>query len=145
MTDSSSTHTTRTSLTRYLFDAARYYLGGRRTLIALASIAVVAGLAFNWSWLVAAGIAPVLVAALPCAAMCALGLCMSRMGGRSCAQDAARGEAAPSSSPEDTVPTPPVDDLWPGITAHGHDGVPVTALSHDLQPQALDERRTTDA
>ena len=127
MTDSSPTHTTRTSLTRYLFDAARYYLSGRRTLIALASIAVVAGLAFNWSWLVAAGIAPVLVAALPCAAMCALGLCMSRMGGRSCSQDTARDQDTPTGSPDDDVSTPAV------------------TMSSEAQPQTPEERRTSDA
>jgi membrane protein DedA with SNARE-associated domain len=33
-----------------------------------------AGLALNWSWPVAAGVAPLLVALAPCAAMCALGL-----------------------------------------------------------------------
>ncbi|RVH28084.1 hypothetical protein CN211_25985 [Sinorhizobium meliloti] len=37
------------------------------------------GLAFNWNWLVAAGVAPPLLSVLPCLAMCALGLCMNRM------------------------------------------------------------------
>jgi hypothetical protein len=50
----------------------------------LAVAIVGAGLALNWSWLVAAGIAPILLALAPCAAMCALGLCMSRMDGKSC-------------------------------------------------------------
>lgn len=65
-----------------LFMVARHYLGSRGVLPALAAIAVVAGLAFNWSWLVAAGIAPLLLAVLPCVAMCALGLCMNKMAGR---------------------------------------------------------------
>ena len=56
---------------------------GRWGLVALAVVAIGAGLAFNWSWLVAAGIAPILVALLPCLAMCALGLCMSEIMGRS--------------------------------------------------------------
>jgi len=73
-----------TSLGRDVLHAVRYYLGGRRGLIALAAVVVIAGLAFNWSWLVAAGIAPLLLTALPCVAMCALGLCMSRMTGRQC-------------------------------------------------------------
>ncbi|HJS87051.1 MAG TPA: hypothetical protein VJ779_16465 [Acetobacteraceae bacterium] len=61
----------------------RLALGG----IALALLA--AGLAWQWSWLVAIGVPPLLLSAAPCAAMCALGLCMHRMGGRSCgnAQD----------------------------------------------------------
>ena len=34
----------------------------------------------GWDWLVAAGVASILVALAPCLAMCALGLCASRMG-----------------------------------------------------------------
>ena len=62
----------------------RYYLGGRRGLILLTVTALGAGLFLNWGWLVAAGIAPLLLALAPCAAMCALGLCMSKMGGKEC-------------------------------------------------------------
>jgi hypothetical protein len=60
-------------------------------MLALLAVAIVGtGLALNWSWLVAAGIAPMLLALAPCAAMCALGLCMRNMGGesRSDAKDA---------------------------------------------------------
>ncbi len=35
-----------------------------------------AGLALGWEWLAAVGALPVLLSLLPCAAMCALGLCM---------------------------------------------------------------------
>jgi hypothetical protein len=49
---------------------------------------VAAGLAWQWSWLVAIGVAPLLLSVAPCIVMCALALCMTRMGGRSC--DAAR-------------------------------------------------------
>ena len=35
-----------------------------------------AGIALNWSWLVAAGIAPILLSTLPCLVMCGLGVCM---------------------------------------------------------------------
>ncbi len=73
----------KSSLARDLLHAARYYLGGRRGLIVAAALVLVAGLALNWSWLVAAGIAPLLVAVLLCAAMCALGLCMNKAGGKS--------------------------------------------------------------
>lgn len=63
-----------TPLLRDILHALRYYLGGRRMLI-LAAIAVGGGgLLLNWSWLVAAGMAPLLLAVLPCAVMCALGL-----------------------------------------------------------------------
>jgi hypothetical protein len=64
--------------------AVRSYLAGRRGLLVLAAIVLVAGLALNWSWLVAAGIAPILVGLAPCAAMWAAGYCMSRTAGQSC-------------------------------------------------------------
>jgi hypothetical protein len=38
---------------------------------------VAAGLAWQWSWLVAIGVAPLLLSAAPCIVMCALGLCMT--------------------------------------------------------------------
>src|SRR5581483_7124748 len=62
----------------------RLYLGGRRGWILLAGILVAAGVFFSWGWLVAVGVAPLLVAFAPCAAMCALGLCMNKLGGKSC-------------------------------------------------------------
>jgi hypothetical protein len=57
----------------------RRWLQGRRGLILLAILALTLGVAFNWSWFVAIGAAPLLLSALPCLAMCALGLCMNRM------------------------------------------------------------------
>jgi len=54
----------------------RFLLGG----VALALLA--GGFAWQWSWLVALGVAPLLISAGPCLAMCALGLCMHRMGSR---------------------------------------------------------------
>ncbi|MFB9980682.1 hypothetical protein ACFSQQ_21475 [Mesorhizobium kowhaii] len=76
-----------TASSRYAFTAVRHYLSGRRGLIAAGTAIAFAGLAFNWSWLVAAGIAPLLVTALPCVAMCALGFCMHRMTGRACSAE----------------------------------------------------------
>ncbi|MFQ5784935.1 MAG: hypothetical protein ACE5H8_08940 [Alphaproteobacteria bacterium] len=75
---------TESPLTRDLLLAAKYYLGRRRSLIVLAGALLVAGLALNWSWLVAAGLAPIVLALAPCAAMCALGLCTNKAGGKSC-------------------------------------------------------------
>jgi hypothetical protein len=57
---------------------SRLLIGG----VVLGVIAVAA--AWHWSWLVAIGVAPLLLSVAPCAAMCGLGLCMHRMGGRSC-------------------------------------------------------------
>jgi hypothetical protein len=60
----------------------RRYLGNRRLLLAVAILALVAGAALNWGWLVALGVAPVLQLLLPCAVMCGLGVCcMKMMGG----------------------------------------------------------------
>ena len=59
-----------------LLPLRRLASGWRRTWIAFAAILLVGGAALNWGWLVAAGIAPLLLALAPCAAMCALGLCM---------------------------------------------------------------------
>lgn len=94
-------------LSQDLLQAARYYLGGRRILLVLAAAALVAGLAFNWSWLVAAGVAPLLIALAPCAAMCALGLCMHRMG-----RPSPSGEA----DAEDPDERPPSDPAARGKT-----------------------------
>ena len=59
-------------------------LGGRvsqrTTLTVLAVAGVGSGLVLGWDSLVAAGVSGLLLAVLPCAAMCALGLCASRMG-----------------------------------------------------------------
>lgn len=73
------------SLTQQLIDVLRYWLSGRRGLIAVAVLAAAGGIVMNWGWLVAAGIAPLILAVLPCVAMCALGLCANKlMGSRSC-------------------------------------------------------------
>ena len=65
----------------------QYYLRGRRGLIVASLVIVAAGLYLGWAWLAAAGIAPILIALAPCAAMCALGLCMSKMGGKTCSSE----------------------------------------------------------
>lgn len=70
------------SLPRIALGLLRHYLGGRRGLMVLTVVVLAAGAYFNWGWLVAAGLAPLLVALAPCAAMCALGLCMNKMGGK---------------------------------------------------------------
>ena len=49
---------------------------GKRGLIIVGMAVIAGGLALNWSWLVAIGLAPLLLTVLPCAAMCALGVCM---------------------------------------------------------------------
>ena len=56
----------------------------RRLVIGAFAVGVIAtALVWQWSWLVVLGVAPLLLSLAPCAAMCALGLCMHRMAGRS--------------------------------------------------------------
>ena len=59
-------------------------LSSRRTIILLAAGVALSGIAFNWTWLSAIGVAPVLVAVLPCVVMCGLGLCMNKVMGGKC-------------------------------------------------------------
>lgn len=99
-----------TPLSQDLLHAARYYLGGRKSLIALAVVIAITGAALNWSWLVAAGFVPLLLGALPCLAMCALGLCMNKMAGRSCS---AGTDAAKSTAPGE----PPSPQVLPATAA----------------------------
>ncbi len=74
------------SLLRYGLYAVRARLGTLGFII-LAAVIVAAGLALNWNWVVAIGLAPILLAALPCAVMCALGLCMMPKGDASSRRD----------------------------------------------------------
>lgn len=94
--DRSPTAATATSpLVRDWLRAMGYWLGGRRGLIGLAVVLGLAAVTLNWGWLVAAGIAPVLMAVAPCALMCALGLCMNKMIGGSCSStETAAGDGA---------------------------------------------------
>jgi hypothetical protein len=104
MTTSDPAGSGQAPLTQDLLSAARYYLGSRTGIVALAAVAIGAGAWFNWGWLVAAGIAPLIVGVLPCAAMCALGLCMS---GRT------KNSADVSPHVRDGLPEKPVDGTAP--------------------------------
>jgi hypothetical protein len=64
----------------------------------LATVAVIAAAAFNWSWLVALGLAPLLLTLLPCAVMCVLGLCMHKDGKGRCHDSP---QEAPTRAPQD--------------------------------------------
>lgn len=124
---------------------ARYYLGGRRGLLILAGLALTAGLVLNWSWLVAVGIAPVLIAVLPCIAMCALGLCMSRAGGKSCS--AAAGDRAVTTASNDGVPGVEAATLK-ALPIHSTDAPPRIedgTLAMKLDPKPAKERTPSDA
>jgi hypothetical protein len=103
MTTSDTTKTASPSPARDLLDAARRYFGGRRALVILAIAALIGGIALNWSWLVAAGIAPLLLTVLPCLVMCGLGLCMNKLIGRSCASEATQSRTSEPIEPKATT------------------------------------------
>lgn len=73
----------------------------RRGLI-LAGLAIaVGGLALGWNWLAAIGVAPLILSLAPCAAMCALGICvMARASSPGTKKDSA-AEVPPAHATED--------------------------------------------
>lgn len=73
---SSSEKSGEQSLLQDAWYAARYYLGSRTGLVVLATGALAAAAYFNWGWLVAVGLAPIILLVAPCGAMCAMGYCM---------------------------------------------------------------------
>lgn len=141
MVDTQQSQSQDGSLGRDLLYALRYYLGSRRGVLVLAGLAITAGLALNWSWLAAAGIAPILIIVLPCLAMCALGLCMNRSGGKSCSTAVSNSDPAA------------IEDAGPVTQAVALDTTPdrPAPMSGDAavlaspEPQPSKERRPNDA
>jgi hypothetical protein len=95
MTEPVSAGGQESSLVRYWFYAAHFYVGRRNMILILAALAIAGGIAMNWNWLVASALAPIVIALLPCAVMCALGLCMHRLSGKAGASGDS-GRIAPS-------------------------------------------------
>jgi hypothetical protein len=132
------------SLTRDALNALRYYASGRRGLLALAALALGGGLWLGWPSLVAAGIAPILLALAPCAAMCALGLCMHKM---------TRGSSTvPVSSPDGTSMSSAEPPSTPLAIARLSDSSPSAgqsatagAASDENCCHSPDKRRTPNA
>jgi len=79
MTTPETVETANASLTRALFRTGWHYRASWRGVLVLSTIALAAGLALNWSWLIAVGIAPAILTALPCLVMCGAGLCMNKL------------------------------------------------------------------
>lgn len=65
---------------------------GRRGWLLLALALVFGGLALNWGWLTAIGVAPLLLSLAPCALMCVFGFCM--LGGGAASSDRGSGPVA---------------------------------------------------
>lgn len=79
------------------------WLSSRNVVIGATALGIAAGLFFGWNWLVAAGLASIIVGILPCLAMCALGLCMNKMGKKE-----APGNISPVPSNDVQSPQKPV-------------------------------------
>lgn len=136
-------HDTR-SLIRDILRSARRYLRGWRGLLILAVVALVAGISLNWSWLVAAGVAPLLLGALPCVAMCALGLCMNRKAGRSCSAETDAAKSATESAPQVPPAVASVQRLDTNLhapTPRAEPAVEHRLTENAVQPQISDERK----
>ena len=100
MTISNQTDAVRTSKAQDLIGTIRRLVSGRRGMLVLGALALAAGVAFKWNWLVAAGIAPLVIGLLPCAVMCALGVgCMYMATSRSQGKPPA-AQAGPESPPD---------------------------------------------
>ncbi len=82
-------------------DQLRGWLVSPRGLIVVSLVVIGTGLALGWNWVVAAGFAPLLLSLAPCAAMCALGVCMMAKGNTSCAKPgSAENAGAPAATSE---------------------------------------------
>ena len=64
----------------------RQWLQGRRRWLVAGLVVLAIGLWLGWDWLAAVGALPLILTLAPCAAMCALGLCMRGGTGGSCEQ-----------------------------------------------------------
>ncbi len=107
MSLSESTKTKETSLTNDVLFAARYYLGNRSAILTLIGLAVAIGLYFGgWGWLVAAGLAPLVLSLLPCTVMCVFGVCMMCRSNK--AQSAASHDSAGDAASSTTLGVTPV-------------------------------------
>lgn len=133
MSTDTTTRRQDSSLTRDLLYAARYYLWRPRVLLTLAAVAIVTGLALNWSWLVAAGLAPILISTLPCLIMCAFGVCMlCRSGEKHSAPVRAATEVA---SPPTTLAAAATDKPSRGanLSTYAPDSIEATAPPQSIE------------
>jgi len=141
MTTSVPIKAQRDSLAGGFSNAARSYLWGRRGFLILAIVALVAGAGFNWNWLVAAGIAPVLIGVLPCLVMCGLGLCMNRLFGGSCEKQS----ASPRDAGDPAQPAAALSAAKPDRPSVAASCCGVVGDTPAPQVQSLEERRKSHA
>ena len=133
------TETAVVPLSRLGLNLARYYLGNRSALLVLGAGVLLAEIGLNWSWLVAAGIAPILLSTLPCLVMCALGVCMLCRSSekQTAARDAA--DAATSSAP---LAIAKMDNPAAGAATCCHEHINETEAPPVKQLESISERST---
>jgi hypothetical protein len=139
MTVGKPTESAEVPLSRLGLNLARYYLGNRWVLVVLGAGVLVAGIGLNWSWLVAAGIAPILLSTLPCLVMCGLGLCMLC---RSSEKQTAARDAADAATPSAPLAVAKMDNPAPGAASCCDEHINETEASQVQQLQPIDERST---
>jgi len=80
--------------------SGRWFANRKILLTAVVVVALGGAAAFgSWGWLVAAGLAPLLLSVLPCLVMCGLGLCMMRKGAGGGTANASADGAATAAAP----------------------------------------------
>jgi hypothetical protein len=121
MTAIKSTDTVHLHRSRGALNLARFHVGGWRGPLLFGVIVILAGLGLNWSRLVAAGIAPILLSVLPCLVMCGIGTCIVCMSGNK--------QTAP---PRDAAGTAPSNA--PGATGRGNPPAGVAAAAAARNP-----------
>jgi hypothetical protein len=84
----------------------------RRGWVVVLAVLAVAGVVFRWHWLVALGLASIVLSVVPCLIMCALGLCAYRVLGRSRCEKPLQGAEATDTAPSDRSGAACVQDGW---------------------------------
>src|SRR6266536_6505729 len=141
MTVLKATETADTPLSSQWLNLARCYLGNRWVFLALGAFVLLAGIGLNWGWLVAAGIAPILISVLPCLVMCGLGACMMCRSGEK--QSTSQRDAAGAST------SPAAPGVAKMVSAAGsnccQEGPSETQSPQVRQVQSIDESRDSHA
>ena len=144
MTLPQSTSTAEPSLGRDVLSSVRYYLGNRWAILGLGNLAAIAGLSFGgWGWLVAAGLAPVILSTLPCLVMCGLGLCLACRSNR--AQSTTSGDAADSARSSTVHGVARMEQPTAGSSSCCHGRAAESQSPQIKQLQALNERSNSHA
>ena len=120
-------------------DVIGRYIANRWFLLAAAGLAFAVAAAFSWSWLVAAGIASILVSVLPCLVMCGLGLCMHKFLGSS---GSARAPGSAVTQQPNTSPQTAADSATAYVASCCSGGSPVTPANSPGEDSAQPKEKT---